>query len=231
MPRYSFGSLDAKGGSLGTEYEYYTDPAFAWGGGYPANGQFSVSSGILTVTAQTTPASLSGKLPDRTIGVPYAWVSGVLTTQQSFNVSGPFYAEERAKVPKGQGSFPAFWFLRQDLTYPPEIDGMETVNDGSTLYSSIHYGSPQTDESHATSMIDLSAAFHNYGFEYTGATFNWWFDGVLIYSRVVPGNFNIGSMYLLLNLAVGNDSAVGPPDGTTPNPMTLQVDWVKVRTP
>ncbi len=50
------------------------------------------------------------------------------------------YFEIDAKVPSGQGLWPAFWMLPQSGNWPPEIDVLELLgHDPSTYYVGAHW--------------------------------------------------------------------------------------------
>src|SRR5258708_4689729 len=86
-----------------------------------------VSGGILRVTAQPQ----SGQ--DR----PYT--SGIITTQGKFSQQYGYF-EMRARVPDGQGLWPAFWLLHIGPLPWTEIDVLEILgHDTTTLYMSNHW--------------------------------------------------------------------------------------------
>jgi len=112
---------------------------------------FTVNNGVLTITAQrdVPPASLPG--PNDQIWLdnpqfqrgPYpgapAYTSGMITSYDAFKfVNG--YAEIRAKVPDGDGLWPAFWLLNAYYVGTlPEIDIMEIVGENpQTAYHTFH---------------------------------------------------------------------------------------------
>ena len=90
---------------------------------------FSTSGGILSIAA--TPAGNGNPC-----GLPYN--SGLLTTYTSFSqLYGVFSIP--AKLPAGQGLWPAWWFLPANNQYSAELDGFEVLgNDPSSLYFTLH---------------------------------------------------------------------------------------------
>ena len=104
--------------------------------------------------------------------------------------------EMRAKLPKGQGSWPAFWMMPTDSVYggwpkSGEIDIVEAVNlgaaraDGSAetnIYGTIHYGAgPSSDFSGAahTPSQNPGDAFNVYAIEWQEGEIRWYFNDTL----------------------------------------------------
>ena len=132
-PRYRF-TNDPRGCSFHGEYQWYVDPRFDWGPGIGHISPFSVSSRELAITARRTPAGLAAKMAGRLdqekreTNVPHPWISGVITTQNSFWFRYG-YAEAMVKLPRGRTLWPAFWMLPKEWPYPPEVDIMEFIGD------------------------------------------------------------------------------------------------------
>ncbi len=155
--------------------------------------------------------------------------------------------EVRAKLPQGQGMWPAIWMLPTDWVYggwaaSGEIDIMEAVNlkgaGGNTIYGTLHYGAElpnniysgdQTEPS--TSVVD---EFHNYALEWDENEIRWYIDGVHYQTQnnwsstaaPYPAPFN-QRFHMILNLAVGGDWP-GSPDSSTQFPQSMDVDYVRV---
>ncbi len=106
--------------------------------------------------------------------------------------------EVRAKLPSGQGSWPAFWMMPTDEVYGEwprsgEIDIVESVNlkvendDGleSNIYGTLHYGQawPDNDSSGQayTFAQDSNPAddFHTYAIEWQEGEIRWYVDDYL----------------------------------------------------
>jgi len=134
------------------------------------------------------------------------YTSGKLITQDIADWTyGRF--EFRAKLPEGQGSWPAFWMLGATDTYTNtwpligEIDVMEAVNlgarcdecegtDGENRTSNaIHYGSPYPNNQHVSSrtmLADISNpadGYHVWAVEWGEGVIQWFLDGEL-YSTI-----------------------------------------------
>ena len=115
------------------EKQFYTDAAYtAPNGVRPGIDPFTIEDGVLSITAEKTPAALKPALG----GMDYT--SGILTTNKSFSFQYG-YVEMRAQVPEGQGFWPALWMLRQDYGFAGEIDIMEILgHDTDFLNSTVH---------------------------------------------------------------------------------------------
>ncbi|GAB0109156.1 family 16 glycosylhydrolase [Pseudoalteromonas distincta] len=107
--------------------------------------------------------------------------------------------EVRAKLPSGQGSWPAFWMLPTDEVYGTwprsgEIDVLESVNlktpdeDGgieSSIHGTLHYGRAWPDNSYTGQEYkfpeDTNPAddFHTYAVEWQEGEIRWYVDDYL----------------------------------------------------
>jgi beta-glucanase (GH16 family) len=111
--------------------------------------------------------------------------------------------EMRAKMPSGQGSWPAFWMLSTDEVYGDwprsgEVDIIETVNlkelgpDGEeerSIVGTLYYGSGETNDNNqfdssgkTFDLLDGSNPaddFHTYAVEWQAGEIRWYVDGYL----------------------------------------------------
>lgn len=107
--------------------------------------------------------------------------------------------EIRAKLPSGQGSWPAFWMLPTDNRYggwpkSGEIDIVEAVNlkvaDGegkleNKVYGTLHYGNDWPDNVHSGKEYELPDGlnpaddFHTYAIEWQEGEIRWYVDNYL----------------------------------------------------
>jgi beta-glucanase (GH16 family) len=149
----------------------------------------------------------------------------------------------RARLPKGQGLWPAFWML--GATYPDtawpasgEIDVMEFKGSTPTGSSSALHGPGYSGNTPLTRRwdrdgVDLSRGFHVYAVERDSAAIRFMVDEVEHYrvSRSDVERYGRwvfdGPFYLLLNLAVGGGFD-GDPASDAVLPATMLVDWVRV---
>lgn len=109
--------------------------------------------------------------------------------------------EVRAKLPQGQGLWPAIWMLPTENRYggwphSGEIDIMEAVNLNSQradnlIYGTLHYGdtSPNNSYTHTkTSLVSEPwADFHEYAIEWEQNEIRWFIDGTH-YATQRPAN-------------------------------------------
>lgn len=152
--------------------------------------------------------------------------------------------EARIKVPKGQGIWPAFWMLGDDIGtvgWPAcgEIDVMENIGrEPKVVHGTVHgpgysgasgLGAPYQLPNGAAFAKD----FHVFAIEWEPQAIRWYVDG-RHYHTLTPANLPAGSrwvfdhpFFLLLNLAVGGNWP-GEPDATTKFPQKMLVDYVRV---
>jgi len=144
-----------------------------------------------------------------------------------------------AKLPKGQGMWPAIWMMPQNGAGWPqggELDIMETVNTDPFVQGTIHYGN---DPGHPTQackvegVTDLGTAFHSYGIIWDTSGITWILDGKPCGNSTNPNAggyvFNNANypFYFILNVAIGgNWPGNNINDGALPQHM--EVDWVRV---
>jgi beta-glucanase (GH16 family) len=210
------------------ELEYYT----------PGTDNAVVAGGNLVITAQSAGASA------------YTCEYGACQyTSARMNTSGKFQQaygrfESRILLPSGQGMWPAFWVLGDNIGtvgWPQcgEIDIMENIGSTpSTNYGSMHgpgYSGAQ-DLTGSYSLSDggtLSDGFHVYAVEWAPEVVRFYFDGVSYETRT-PADVPDGDVwvydhpfFVILNVAVGGYWP-GNPDSTTQFPQTMLVDYVRV---
>ncbi len=198
------------------EVQVYVDPDFAPGGGPPLRlNPFAAKDGHLAIVFQPTPPAHAPRLKD------FKYVSGLITSQPSFTQTYGYF-EMRAKLPRGKGVWPAFWLLPADLSWPPEIDIMESVGDPSKVYVTFHSEKAKIEGK----AIDVSPDdFHTYGLAWDKDTIAWFVDGREVRREPTPADMH-KPMYMLANIASGGDWA-GAPDATTPLPARLTIDYIR----
>ena len=146
-----------------------------------------ISDGILNIVA--LPAEEGAEKP---------YTSARLTTQYKADFTyGRF--EIRAKLPSGQGSWPAFWMMPTDSEYggwprSGEIDILEAVNlkavaeDGtveSNIYGTLHYGREWPNNASSGKAYTFPEGmnpaddFHTYAIEWQEGEIRWYVDGYL----------------------------------------------------
>ena len=183
---------------------------------------FSLTNGILGITA--APAG-PGDAPD---GLQYT--SGIITTYTSFSqLYGVFSL--RAKLPAGQGLWPAFWLLPASNQYTSELDVFEVLGQtpGTDYVSTI--GADKTgawaSNTQALQVADTSDGFHVYKVDWGPREIVFLIDDKVVARSPTPASMNT-PMYMIINLAVGGEwSWPGTPNATTLFPATMQLDWVR----
>jgi beta-glucanase (GH16 family) len=140
--------------------------------------------------------------------------------------------EVRAKLPQGQGTWPAIWMLPEKTRYGPwaasgEIDILEAVNLGvlctkcpggreNTILGTIHFGAKWPNNKFASTEIafpEVLDGFHTYAVEWYPDRIVWLVDGRIYAERKASEWSTTGSkapgapfdqpFHLILNLAIG----------------------------
>ena len=150
----------------------------------------------------------------------------------------------RAKLPEGQGIWPALWMLGANFPeggWPQcgEIDIMELVgHQPSTVHGTAHWGSNFNVHQYTGSSVTLpggakfSDAFHLFSVVWEQNSIQWYMDDQLYFSinntqmNGQPYPFN-APFFFIMNIAVGGNWP-GYPDATTQFPQTMMVDYVRV---
>lgn len=215
---------------------------------------FVLNNGILSITAM--PTVTAGAVPEQPANDPqdpdYVWdqfpeyhfvpdydasdrdhLSGIITSVNSFNFTHG-YVEMRARVPAGQGLWPAFWLLNSKyVENSPEIDVMEVLGHApNEVHHVAHYfgddyqkfSNPETEE--PTTGVDRSLDFHTYGLLWNPKEIIWYVDGVEV-KRLTDAEFLVSrqSMYIIANLAVGGVWP-GPPANLA-YPVSFDIDYIR----
>jgi beta-glucanase (GH16 family) len=178
------------------------------------------AGGYLHIEAQKVGAAMQSLING------YKYVSGEVNTYHSFSQEYGFF-EMRAKLPAGQGFWPAFWLMPENGQWPPELDIMEMLgNDPTTIYTTAHYGKNNNSHSLGSTVANTSSAFHNYGIDWEADKITWYFDDKPIYSIATPADMH-QPMYMIMNLALGGYWP-GNVNSSTDLSHQMQVDWVRV---
>ena len=176
-------------------------------------------------------------------GVTRNYTSARLKTQGKFSQKyGRF--EARIKIPYGQGIWPAFWMLGEDIEkkgWPKcgEIDIMENIGkEPSTVHGTIH-GPGYSGGKGIGGPFELPAGqrfaddFHVFAVEWEPKAIRFYVDDHL-YTTRTPADLPHGAkwvykhpFFILLNVAVGGGWP-GSPDSSTLFPQTMLVDYVRV---
>jgi beta-glucanase (GH16 family) len=219
--------LEVGGGGWGNqELEYYTN----------RSQNAHVQDGNLEIQAQRE--KYKGK-----DGVTRDYTSARLKTLGKFSQAyGRF--EAAIKIPYGQGLWPAFWMMGDDIErveWPAcgEIDIMENVGkEPSIVRGTIHGPGYSGGDGIGANYIlppgkRFADDFHIFAVEWEPNAIRFYVDGHL-YQTVTRADLPQGRrwvfdhpFFLLLNVAVGG-SWPGSPDASTVFPQTMLVDYVRV---
>ncbi len=174
------------------------------------------------------------------------WYGTCEYTSARLNTSGRFtqtygHFEARIKMSRGQGIWPAFWMLGDDIGgvgWPQcgEIDIMENIGrEPSTVHGTIH-GPGYSGEGGIGAPYSIGGSFfddfHTFAVDWSPNSLTWSVDGN-VYQTRTPADLGGRQwvydhpFFMILNLAVGGYWP-GDPDGSTPFPNTLTVDYVRV---
>ena len=172
------------------------------------------------------------------------YTSARLKTHGKFAI-GRGRIEARLKLPRGQGIWPAFWMLGENIDRLPwpacgEIDIVELIgHKPGTLFGTLH--GPGYSGQHGLNQATVlpggatfNDAYHVFAVDWQPGRIDWLLDGK-IYHTLTPANLPPGkkwvfddiSCFLLLNLAVGGVWP-GYPDHTTQFPQEYRIDYVRV---
>ena len=155
-----------------------------------------------------------------------------------------------AKVPEGQGLWPAIWMMPKDESYygqwPKcgEIDIMESLGHDTTVsYSTIHYGEPHGEQQGTITKEgdeSFSAKFHEYSVEWEPGEMRFYTDGELVLTcndwftavegeddKPYPAPFD-QPFFVQMNLAVGGNWPGNPDETTNFDNAEFLIDYVRV---
>jgi len=165
-----------------------------------------------------------------------SYTSGLVNSTGKFSTTfGRF--EIRAKIPYGDGLWPAHWLLPENnICWPTggEFDIMENLGqDTKTVYGTYHWGTKCNNNvgSQGTykSSTSLSSDFHIYAIEWEKNTIRWYVDDYLYHYVNASSTLEIPSIsqYWILNTAIGGAWPV-PPNNSTVWPQYHLIDYVRV---
>ena len=220
-------SFDIGGGGWGNnELESYTDRVE----------NAHVENGWLVITALKE--TLTG--PDK---ITRNYTSARLLTRKKFSqMYGRF--EARMKLPFGQGIWPAFWMLGDniaDVHWPNcgEIDIMENIGREPSIVHGTFHGPGYSGGKGVSAAYSLpngerfADKFHTFAVEWEPKVIRFYVDDKL-YSTRTPADLPAGAawvfdhpFFLILNVAVGGGWP-GNPDETTVFGQRMLVDYVRV---
>ena len=141
----------------------------------------------------------------------------------------------RARLPKGLGTWPAFWLMgvpqlvqpKEKKTIPQiEIDVVEQYGVGpNALHTTVHLWGPGDQhwaEGDTTLVAGMTDDFHTYGVSVEEDLTIFYFDGSEIRRDPTVPDAKV-PLYLMVDLALGG----GWPIAATPDPSIMAVDWIR----
>lgn len=151
--------------------------------------------------------------------------------------------ETRAKLPVGEGLWPAFWMLGQNIDsvgWPlsGEIDILEYLGrEPGEVFTSLHTQAGHGDNAtfKKTRFADIEQGFHRFAAEWTAEQITFFVDDQLVFTfrpkdrseAVWPYD---QPFYILLNLAIGGNFG-GPAVDDSVFPQEFIIDYVRVYAP
>lgn len=171
------------------------------------------------------------------------FTSARLKTQKRFSFTYG-QVEARMKLPRGQGLWPAFWMLGNDVDkngWPAcgEVDVMENIGREPVVVHGTVHGPGYSGKNGISSQYalpgspELAAGFHVYAATWAPDRIQFSIDGhvyATVNAQSLPPQahwvYN-HPFFLLLDLAVGG-AWPGNPDSTTQFPQDFTIDYVRV---
>ncbi len=151
------------------------------------------------------------------------------------------YIEASIKLPKGKGTWPAFWMMPVNFRSWPddgEIDIMEEVGYhpnyvSSSLHANAHVHSNNTQVTHEMLCNGAEGEFHTYAILWTAQNITTYVDGKV---QLSYDNRGLGRddwpyddpFYVIFNLAWGGDWGGAQGVDESALPVTMEVDYVRV---
>jgi Glycosyl hydrolases family 16 len=197
----------------------FSDPRPDW--------PFAISKGILQITAHRDENQ--------------RWRSGLIAAADGSGAGHGVqygYFEARMKFPSGPGVWPAFWLMSQQparQTPKIEIDAVEYyghIDDKYFVTGHVWYGGKDEHRTRhdgkrlSVPAGSLTAGFHRYGVRVDAKQITYFLDGEAMWQQPTPEEHR-APLYPLVNLALGS----GYPIDKTPDPSTLEVDYVRIYRP
>lgn len=171
-------------------------------------------------------------------GTPYLYSAPVITTEKLPSIRTGDYFEAQITIPQATKSWPAFWLLPKDGSWPSiELDIFEgfftstpTKDDVGTT---VHWKNDSGNASMFSARdgqtgLDLSQP-HIWGCHWGNEQVVFYLDNEPYFS--FPNIFPAKDCYLLLNIAVGGNPIGAPPADGSGWPVQMPVQFVRIIRP
>lgn len=213
--------------SIGPDWVFETG-AGGWGNNerqFYQSQNATVSNGNLVITARRESVG----------GAQYTSARMITRGKKSFQYGR---IEARIKTPKGQGIWPAFWMLGDDISNPNigwpkcgEIDIMEQINNDATTLGTPHWDNNGWNYRPATTPT-TNNEYHVYSVTWDASAIRWAVDGVQYHQFSILNNVESTHefhrpFFILLNIAVGGNLP-GQTIDDSRFPHQMLVDYVRV---
>lgn len=231
------------------EPQWFNEDITGWTSVNPINGEqqyYSSNNVSIADNASAGSRVLEIEAREETVINPYGaydpnfhkYTSGKLNTADEFQFTFGI-VKWRAELPVGSGMWPALWMLNSPQPswfWDDEIDIMEARGNNPFETTSAHHWKNEagTNLYKAGSLddhgINLQTSFNEYGLEWDANSLR----TTLNDEEVLTDNANIpqGSMFLIMNAAVGGGFGPGPIDeAVLAAGTTFSIDWVRVWQP
>ena len=176
------------------------------------------------------------------------YTSSRLKTQGSFDFR---YGrlDVRAKLPEGQGIWPAIWMLGSSFTqigwpFSGEIDVMEMIGGSDredTVYGTAHWNQGGVEQPYQPVMFGgsyslsngetFSDDFHTFSVQWDADEIAWFVDDVRFHVMSLDDSDNLAAFrekfFIILNVAVGGNWP-GAPDDSTQFPQRMEIDFLRL---
>lgn len=208
------------------EQQIYVDPRYRGLAAKPLGlDPFSVDANGLKIEAKRMEERFKKDL----FGNKYT--SGILTTSPQFSQKYGYF-EIDAKIPFGQGVWPAFWLLPESDQWPPEIDVFEARGSmPGVLAMTVHSRDAAGKHQRCGKDIhvpDAATKFHRYGVLWTPQRITFYLDRQPVVEAPTPPGLDT-PMYMILNLAMGSKMhGVGQVGPASPEKVSLHIKEVAV---
>lgn len=171
------------------------------------------------------------------------YTSGEIVSQGHFTQTYGHF-EMSAKMPDGDGLWPAFWLLPDTGAWPPEIDIMEYIyapsgvmpsspDTTSGAFQTLHWKSSTGAQSLGSAQYgDFGNAYHTYAIDWRPGSLVFLIDGIvqgcIVDTSTTGTRVPSQPMYMLANLAIGNaNSWSGTVNSSTPFPANMDIAYIR----